>query len=79
MGRHRPAERLAPGLHVKVVLAAEVVVDGGDVGPGPLADLRHRGVVVALLGKGEAGGVQEPFAGIAGFARLAGQVHLRVA
>lgn len=48
---YEPAVRLAQNFQVELFLAPEVVVDGGVIDPGQVADLARRGAVVALLGK----------------------------
>jgi hypothetical protein len=45
---------------VEAVLAAEMVMDGGQIGLGQLGDLADRGGLVALAGKDFAGGVKKP-------------------
>ncbi len=51
MSLHGLGKGVPPSLAVQGFLAAEVVIDGGDVGPGPQADLRNRCVPEALLRK----------------------------
>ena len=48
---------------VQTLFIAEVIVHRGEVGPGPLADLTHRGVAETLLGKDLPGGLQQALLG----------------
>ncbi len=51
-------EGVAQHVVVELLLVAEVVVDGRDVGPGAVADVTHAGVAVALLGVDLGGGLE---------------------
>ncbi len=60
MGLHRFLEGVLPRLDVQVLLAAEMVVHGGRIGPGLLANLGVGGLPEPLLGKHLRRGVQQP-------------------
>lgn len=53
------AIRVADGLEIELLLVAKVVVDGGDVGPGGLADLSYGGGLETFFGKGITSGIQQ--------------------
>ena len=63
MSLHGLGKGVPPGLAVQGLLAAEMVVDGGDVGPGLQADLRDRRIPETLLRKDLARGRQQLAAG----------------
>ncbi len=59
----RPGHRLPDNLHVKARLIAEVVVDGGDIGPGLVTNITDCDGVEASLGEGGTCRFEEPGAG----------------
>ena len=54
----RPHDRF----DVQTLLIAEVIIHGGDVCSGPLADVADRGAVETSLGEDLAGSFRDPFA-----------------
>ena len=57
-------ERVVPDGAVEALLAAEMVVDGGDVGVRGAADVLDARLLVAAVGELPAGDAEEPFAGV---------------
>lgn len=58
LGEGAPRGELDHG-PVQALFVTEVVVDGGDVGPGPVADVANGGAAEPVLGEDFAGGFEE--------------------
>src|SRR5690606_24106839 len=52
------------GLDVQSLFVAKVVLDAGDIDPGPLANLAHGGALEPLVGEDRSGSVKQASAGV---------------